>query len=59
MTDRALLRKITDLEVLNDGFERAVLLDHCDSTLDLDVTSLAPTKAADEIISWLTSGGHA
>lgn len=59
MTDRALLRKITDPEVLNDGFERAVLLDHCDATLDLDVTSLAPSEAADEIIRWLNAGGHA
>ncbi len=59
MTDRALLRKITDPEILNDGFKRVVLLDHCDRTLDLDVTSLVPSQAADEIIRWLNAGGHA
>ncbi|MBK8543532.1 MAG: hypothetical protein IPL62_08155 [Caulobacteraceae bacterium] len=50
---------IPDPEVLNDGFGRDVLLDHCDATLDLDVTSLAPSEAAVEITRWLNAGGHA
>ena len=53
MPDRALLHKITDPSVLNDGFERLVLLDHCDLTLDLDVTMLAPSQAANVILEWL------
>lgn len=59
MEDRELLRKLTNPEVLNDGFERAVHLDHCDHTLELDVTSLAPSEAADAILAWLNAGGHA
>lgn len=59
MQDRALLRKLTTPEVLNDGLERAVHLDHCDRTLELDVTSLAPSEAADEIMTWLKAGVHA
>lgn len=59
MEDRAILRKLTNPEVLNDGFERAVDLDHCDHTLELDVTSLAPSQAADAIMRWLNAGGHA
>lgn len=55
MADRALLRKITDPAVLDDGFERLVSLDHCDRTLDLDVTFLAPTQAADIIMGWLNA----
>ena len=59
MTDRALLRKITNPEVLNDGFERAVSLDHCDGELDLDVTSLTASEAAARIMAWLNASGHA
>lgn len=58
MADRALLRKITDPSVLNDGFERIVLLDHCDRTLDLDVTLLTPAQAADAIIGWLNTNSN-
>lgn len=55
MAERALMHKITDPSVLNDGFERLVLLDHCDRALDLDVTLLAPAQAADAIMRWLST----
>ena len=58
MADRAQMNKITDPSVLNDGFERLVLLDHCDRTLDLDVTLLAPAQAADAIVRWLNTSSN-
>ena len=58
MADRAQMHKITDPSVLNDGFERLVLLDHCDRTLDLDVTLLAPAQAADAIVRWLNTSSN-
>ncbi|MBT2187632.1 AAA family ATPase [Sphingobium nicotianae] len=49
---RALLRKLTDPASLNDGLDRPVLLDHCDRTMDLDVTALDPEQAVDQIHAW-------
>lgn len=49
---RADTRKLTDPTVLADGTERAVLLDHCDRTFDLDVTALSAADAASMIQQW-------
>ena len=54
---RALLRKLTDPTVLDDGFERPIMLDHCDDVFQLDVTSLSPSAASDRILEWVASRG--
>lgn len=55
MTERSLLRKITDPDILNDGFDRPVVLDHCDRTLEIDVTALSPAQAAKGITDWIAA----
>jgi hypothetical protein len=51
--DRALLNKLRDPEAVRDGADRLVQLDHCDHVLNLDVTSLSASDAAEQIKAWL------
>ncbi len=50
---RALLGKLIDPSMTDDELQRPVLLDHCDRVLELDVTALDASGAADEILDWL------
>jgi predicted kinase len=52
---RALMGKLIDADLIDDGLQRPVLLDHCDETLELDVTALDASGAADAILCWLNS----
>jgi shikimate kinase len=52
---RALLRKLTDPSALGEGVSRPIQLDHCDKVLELDASSLGPSKAAERIEAWVVS----
>jgi predicted kinase len=52
---RALLRKLTDASLIDAGLPPAGSLDHCDASLELDVSNLSADEAAEEIRRWVSS----